>query len=48
MDTITKKALTLLRKVKSVTFATVNHGHPDARIIDVMMVKEDGLYWGFE
>ena len=45
MDTTAKKALTLLREVKSVTFATVNHGHPDARIIDVMMVKEDGLYF---
>jgi uncharacterized pyridoxamine 5'-phosphate oxidase family protein len=45
MDTTAKKALTLLREVKSVTFATVNQGHPDARIIDVMMVKEDGLYF---
>ena len=45
MDPITKKALTLLRQIKSITFATVNHGLPAARIIDVMLVKDDGLYF---
>jgi uncharacterized pyridoxamine 5'-phosphate oxidase family protein len=45
MDQISKKALTLLREIKSVTFATVNNGQPAARIIDVMLVEEDGLYF---
>ena len=45
MDFITTKALRLLREVKSVVFATVNRGEPAARIIDVMLVKEDGLYF---
>ena len=43
MDQITTKALKLLREIKSVTFATVNNGQPAARIIDVMLVEEDGL-----
>lgn len=45
MDEIAKKALQLLREVKSVTFATVNHGHPDARIADIMFVEDDGIYF---
>jgi len=45
MDEIAKKALKLLREIKSVTFATVNDGEPAARIIDVMFVDEDGLYF---
>ena len=45
MDQTTQKALKLLREIKSVTFATVSHGLPAARIIDVMLVKEDGLYF---
>ena len=45
MDEIAKKALKLLREIKSVTFATVNDGQPSARIIDVMLVEEDGLYF---
>ena len=45
MDQITKKALTLLREIKSITFATLNNSQPAARIIDVMLVKEDGLYF---
>lgn len=45
MDLITTKTLKLLGEVKSVVFATVNRGEPAARIIDVMMVKEDGLYF---
>jgi uncharacterized pyridoxamine 5'-phosphate oxidase family protein/Pyruvate/2-oxoacid:ferredoxin oxidoreductase delta subunit len=40
----TKKALALLREVKSVAFATVNNEWPDARIADVMLVEEDGVY----
>jgi uncharacterized pyridoxamine 5'-phosphate oxidase family protein/NAD-dependent dihydropyrimidine dehydrogenase PreA subunit len=40
-----KKALKLLRQIKSVTFATLNRGQPAARIIDVMLVEEDGLYF---
>ena len=45
MDPTSKKALTLLRQIKSITFATVNKGQPAARIIDVMIVDEDGLYF---
>jgi uncharacterized pyridoxamine 5'-phosphate oxidase family protein len=45
MDQASRKALTLLREIKSVTFATVNNGEPAARIIDVMLVKADGLYF---
>ena len=45
MDQTAKKALKLLRQIKSVTFATVDKGQPAARIIDVMLVKEDGLYF---
>jgi uncharacterized pyridoxamine 5'-phosphate oxidase family protein len=45
MDKTAEKALTLLREVKSVTFATVKRGLPAARIIDVMLVKPDGLYF---
>jgi uncharacterized pyridoxamine 5'-phosphate oxidase family protein/NAD-dependent dihydropyrimidine dehydrogenase PreA subunit len=45
MDQITKKALTLLREIKSITFATVSNGQPAARIIDVMLLETDGLYF---
>lgn len=45
MDQIATKALKLLREIKSITFATVNNGQPAARIIDVMLVEEDGLYF---
>ena len=45
MDKTTRRALTLLREVKSVTFATVNGSEPAARIIDVMLVDDDGLYF---
>lgn len=45
MDKTAQKALKLLREIKSVTFATVNKGEPAARIIDVMLVKDEGLYF---
>ena len=45
MDNTTQKALKLLRQIKSVILATVNNGEPAARIIDVMLVKEDDLYF---
>ena len=45
MNETTSRALALLRQVKSVTFATVGEGVPAARIVDVMLVKEDGLYF---
>ncbi|MBT8366900.1 MAG: 4Fe-4S binding protein [Deltaproteobacteria bacterium] len=45
MDPIAAKALKLLREIKSITFATVNKSLPAARIIDVMLVKKDGLYF---
>ena len=44
MDETAKRAMALLREVKSVTFATVNGDEPAARIIDVMLVDDDGLY----
>jgi len=45
MDETVRKALKLLREIKSVTFATMNDSQPSARIIDVMYVEEDGLYF---
>ena len=45
MDKIAQKALKLLREVKSVTFATIKDREPSARIIDVMFVEDDGLYF---
>jgi uncharacterized pyridoxamine 5'-phosphate oxidase family protein/Pyruvate/2-oxoacid:ferredoxin oxidoreductase delta subunit len=45
MDHTTRKALTLLREVKSVAFATVDNGEPAVRIADVMLIEEDGLYF---
>ena len=45
MDEVCRRAFTLLRAVKSVTFATVNDGRPAARIIDVMLEDESGLYF---
>jgi len=45
VDETTKKALELLREVKSVAFTTVNGNEPAARIIDVMLVDSDGLYF---
>jgi uncharacterized pyridoxamine 5'-phosphate oxidase family protein/NAD-dependent dihydropyrimidine dehydrogenase PreA subunit len=45
MDETAHKALSLLRDIKSVTFATVNEGQPSARIIDVMFVEDNGLYF---
>ena len=45
MNKTGQEALKLLREIKSVTFATINDGEPSARIIDVMFVEEDGLYF---
>ena len=45
MDPIVKKAFTLLRKIRSVTFATINNNTPDARIADVMMVDDNAIYF---
>jgi uncharacterized pyridoxamine 5'-phosphate oxidase family protein len=45
MDPTTRKALKLLRDVKSVAFATVDNEEPAVRIADVMLVEEDGLYF---
>lgn len=40
------KCLQMLREIKSVTFATVDdHGLPHSRIIDVMIVENDKLYF---
>lgn len=41
-----KDCLALLREVKDVAFATVDeHGHPQVRIIDVMIVEDEKLYF---
>jgi uncharacterized pyridoxamine 5'-phosphate oxidase family protein len=45
MDQTAQKALELLREIKSVTFATMKDAEPSARMIDVMFVEEDGLYF---
>jgi len=45
MDETARRALGLLRAVKSVTFATVNDGEPASRIIDVVLIDNDGLYF---
>lgn len=45
MDEVTQRALNILLKVKSMTFATINQGEPDARIVNVMLVEEDGIYF---
>jgi uncharacterized pyridoxamine 5'-phosphate oxidase family protein len=45
MDETARKALSLLREIKSVTFATLNGNDPAARIADVMLFEEDGLYF---
>lgn len=39
------EALEFLRKIKSVTFATVENGKPCVRIIDVMLVEGEKLYF---
>jgi uncharacterized pyridoxamine 5'-phosphate oxidase family protein len=45
MDQTAKKALKLLRQIKSVAFSTVNDAEPAVRIADVMLAEEDGLYF---
>lgn len=45
MNAGARTALDLLRKIKSITFATVDHGAPAARVADVMRVDDDGLYF---
>lgn len=45
MNQAARKALKLLRRVKSVTFATIEDGLPAARVADVMLVDDDGLYF---
>ncbi|BES64254.1 4Fe-4S binding protein [Gottschalkiaceae bacterium SANA] len=40
-----EKALKLLRGLRSVSFATISEGKPQSRIIDVMFIREDGLYF---
>lgn len=42
----TKKCLEMLREIKDVAFATVdNQGLPQIRIIDIMLVDDDRLYF---
>jgi uncharacterized pyridoxamine 5'-phosphate oxidase family protein/Pyruvate/2-oxoacid:ferredoxin oxidoreductase delta subunit len=45
MDETARKALKLLREIKSVTCATLNNNEPAARIADVMLFEEEGLYF---
>ena len=46
MDEITKKAINALEEMKDVTFANIDdEGLPSARIIDVMYVDDDGIYF---
>lgn len=45
MEATARKALRLLREIKSVTFATLQSGAPAARVVDVMWVDEEGLYF---
>lgn len=40
-----ERALKMLRALRSVTFSTVLDGKPQSRIVDVMFVSEDGLYF---
>lgn len=40
-----ERALEMLRELRSVSFATVLEGKPQSRIVDVMFVREDGLYF---
>ena len=42
----TKEYLQMMREIKDCTFATLDgEGRPATRIIDVMRVEEDGLYF---
>lgn len=45
MESTTQKAFSMLGKIISVSFATINNGEPDARIANVMMTDEKGLYF---
>ncbi|BBD07279.1 4Fe-4S binding protein [Desulfovibrio ferrophilus] len=42
-EELTTKAFTELRKIKSVTLATVHNGNPAARIIDLMLAEDNRL-----
>ena len=45
MDKTAKKYIDLFRQVKIATAATVDaQGHPQARIINVMLSEDDGMY----
>ena len=45
MNEIAKKYVNLFRQVKIATAATVDaQGHPQARIINVMLAEDDGMY----
>jgi uncharacterized pyridoxamine 5'-phosphate oxidase family protein/NAD-dependent dihydropyrimidine dehydrogenase PreA subunit len=45
MDETTRKAMKLLLDLKSLAFATVAGKEPDVRIINAMLVEEDGVYF---
>ena len=39
------KELDLLRKIKSASFATLDGGVPQSRVIDVMLIENDAIYF---
>jgi uncharacterized pyridoxamine 5'-phosphate oxidase family protein/NAD-dependent dihydropyrimidine dehydrogenase PreA subunit len=45
MGATLKKAFELLEDAESVAFATLNNGNADVRMINVMLIQEDGLYF---
>ena len=45
MNRLNASELDLLRKIKSVTFCTVENGYPKARIADVMFVEDQKIYF---
>lgn len=44
-ETIREMAFGLLLEIKSVSLATVNNGKPASRIIDIMMIQDNVLYF---
>jgi uncharacterized pyridoxamine 5'-phosphate oxidase family protein/Pyruvate/2-oxoacid:ferredoxin oxidoreductase delta subunit len=43
MEETARKALSMLRELKSVVFSSVLDGHPQSRIIDIMVQDDEGL-----
>ena len=45
MDDTSKKAFQLIEDAVSVAFSTLNNGKAEVRMINVMLIQEDGLYF---